>query len=308
MSSAFLIAWLQLAVAASPAGGSKAPRRPNIVLVFADDLSDVAVSAYGGRGWEGAAPLRTPHIDRLAASGARFSRAYSTPLCATSRAQVLTGRYPFRTGYTDNRLHLRGIKGLDPDKENTFANHLRDAGYRTLISGKWHNGLVSKYPTLLRDLGFDEHCVFESELHANGWGEAYLIDGKAVKTSATTYSGEVFFRCVADFIERNRREPFLVYYPITHVHRPLTATPDHPEASKTEQSNANASAHVRYLDALVGRLVAHLEALSLRQNTLVIFTTDNGTSSTMPRTLWRGRAVKGERGSSTIAGRACRSS
>ena len=251
-----------------------AKEQPNIILIMADDVSRDWISCYG-------AQHETPHIDRLASQGLRFDTAWSMPICTPTRVTLLTGQYPFHHGWTKHYDVPRwGGDGLSPTKFTTFARVLRDAGYATAIGGKWQINNLREQPNALRNHGFDEHCVWTGmETGHPETGQRYfqghiLTNGK--RTTAA-YGPDTINAFLIDFIRRNKTNPFLVYYPMLLTHGPHGANPanrDKPPASKQEFYAAN----VDYMDKLVGKLVAAVDDLGLRKNTLVIFTTDNGSS------------------------------
>lgn len=241
-----------------------APRadRPNIILIFADDIG---ISGFGCTGGS----FATPNIDAMAAAGTRFEFCFAAPLCGPSRAQVLTGRYGFRTGVTDNDL---GAKA-HPSREVSIAKVLHDAGYATAVAGKWQQLRHLSTPEEGRAWGFDEFMVWGSEGKGRGeryWDPAYNHNGKWRDDLKEKYGPDVLHGFVVDFIERRRDKPFFVYYPTPLVHAPILRTP-HSSGSKSLADN------ISYLDKLVGRLLADLDRLGLRERTLVVFTGDNGT-------------------------------
>ncbi|MCI0699870.1 MAG: sulfatase-like hydrolase/transferase [Planctomycetia bacterium] len=265
------------------AAHATAADKPNIVLIMADDFGYECVGCNGGA-------YKTPNLDALAASGVRFTHAYATPLCTPSRVQLMTGRYNFRNYVTFGQLDL---------KEKTFAHVLKAAGYSTFIAGKWQLAGGLKGPN---DAGFDEYClwqIFEQnkgsryaapKLHANG----KLLEGLGKK-----YGPDVFEEYIEDFISRNKDKPFLVYWPMVLTHSPFEPTPDSKPDAKP--GPATFPDMVAYTDKLVGKLVAHLEKLKLRENTLILFLGDNGTGKPITSKL-NGKDVKGDKGNTTTLG------
>jgi arylsulfatase A len=259
-------------------------RKPNIVLIMADDFGYECVGCNGGG-------YRTPNLDALAAGGVRFTHAYATPLCTPSRTQIMTGRYNFRNYVKFGEFDFR---------ERTFAHLLKAAGYSTFIAGKWQLAGGLKGPN---DAGFDEYClwqIFEAnkgsrydspKIHANG----KLLDGLETK-----YGPDVFCAHVEDFIARHRDGPFLVYWPMVLTHAPFDRTPDSKPGARTGDT-ANFPAMVEYLDKNIGRLVAHLDKHGVRDNTLILFTGDNGTGKPITSKL-DGKSVKGDKGNTTTLG------
>ncbi len=269
-----VVSWLVTAWSLIPQPVSAAaPARPNIVLIMADDFG------YECLGCNGSLSYKTPVLDRLAAEGLRFTHCYAQPLCTPSRVQMLTGRYNFR--------NYREFGWLDPN-EITFANLLRDAGYRTGIAGKWQlNGLNGRHadtgdPLRVVRAGFDEFCLWQLTQPRSA-GERYADPLVEVRGAAPTilkdkYGPDVFCDFVVDFIERHRDEPFLVYYPMVLTHDPFVPTPDSPDwnTRRNRKHVDNFPDMVAYADKNVGRIIAQLERLKLREKTLLIFTGDNG--------------------------------
>jgi len=262
-------------------GGAGQAARPNIILILADDLGIDGVHYSGG-------PFHTPNIDALAKGGLIFENCYSTPLCGPSRCQMLTGRYPFRTGLINNR----SADAIQPGREVMLPGVLKKAGYATACAGKW--GQMSYGPN---EWGFDESIIF-SNGRGRYWldkvGGVYLLNGK--KASAPgRYFPDLAHEFVVDFIERNKDRPFFVYYPMPHVHGPILPTPDSkPGADKTRLYADN----IEYMDKLVGRLVDELDRRHLREKTLVIFTGDNGTArfGIAAGSNVNGRLINGQKG------------
>jgi arylsulfatase A-like enzyme len=248
--------------------------RPNIILIMADDVSRDWIGCYGAK-------HKTPNIDRLASQGLRFNTAWSMPICTPTRVTLLTGQYPFHHGWTKHYDVPRwGGEGLSSKKFTTFARVLRDAGYATAIGGKWQISNLREQPRALHNHGFDEHCIWTGmEAGHPETGLRYfkghiLTNGK--RTTAD-YGPDTINAFLIDFIGRHKTKPFLVYYPMLLTHGPHGANPtnrDKPPKSKADFFADN----VDYMDKLVGQLVAAVDDLGLRKNTLIVFTTDNGSS------------------------------
>ncbi len=271
-------------------------RPPNIVLIMADDLG------YECLGSNGALSYRTPHLDGLARSGVRFTSAHSTPLCTPSRVQIVTGQYNFRN-YTEFGSLRRG--------EWTFAHHLRQAGYRTGVVGKWQlAGAVegAKYKgvgSLPDEAGFDEHCLWQVKARGSRyWHPTVQVNGELQPPRKGEYGPDIFAGYAERFIERHRSRPFLLYYPMNLTHDPFLPTPHsrpHPPAAKQKSSATWFADTVAYMDTLVGRILAAVERNGLARNTLVLFTGDNGTHPSIT-TETRGGPFRGGKGGTTTAG------
>ncbi|MEM1061388.1 MAG: sulfatase-like hydrolase/transferase, partial [Planctomycetota bacterium] len=284
-----------------------AAERPNILLVMADDVGWEAFGCYGGEDYQ------TPRLDDLAARGVRFAHCYSTPICTTSRVQIMTGKYNLR-----NYTHF-GY--LDPD-EPTFGQLLRSAGYRTAIAGKWQlNGLYNSLPghddpSRVADAGFDEYCLWQVTQGKQTGGERYwspLLETHKGPRSAVDndglYGPDLMSDFLCEFMTRDDDRPFFAYYPMVLVHSPFVPTPasigDGKKSNKPGESpdspKTNFAAMVEYMDAIVGRLVDTLDEAGKLDNTLILFTADNGTNRKLT-SRWNGRDIKGGKGTTPDAG------
>lgn len=284
------------AFGALPVGADSpaAARPPNILLILADDL---------GREWFGCCGSEedvTPNIDRLATQGARFETCWATPLCTPTRLELLTGRYPFRTGWVDHHDTPRwGGRSFDPAQEVCAARPLRDAGYATAIAGKWQVNDLRDDPQILSRHGFDRHCVWPgAEKGAQRdteryWNPFVQTDGRRLD-HPEAFGPDLFSGYLENFIRERRDRPFFAYYPMVLTHEPLTTTP-HNRSQDLQDRHAAFAGMVRYLDHQVGRLLKALDESGQRDNTLVIFTTDNG-SPRGSRARWNGRTVAGGKG------------
>ena len=282
-------------LAATACAASAADPRPNLVVIMADDLGYETIGANGGQSYA------TPRLDSLAASGMRFRHAHSQPLCTPTRVQLMTGRYNVRNYDVFGVLH---------PGQTTFANVLRDAGYKTFIAGKWQ--LEGGYKGPVR-FGFDEYFLWQlnrrpNRYYAPGFEARIPADGLAntqVNFPAGTYGPEVVCAKIIDFIERNQAGPFLVYYPMLLTHDPFTPPPDHPDYNPAATKELNNTAYFRsmveFMDKLVGRIVDKLDALGIRDNTLILFLGDNGTHSSIT-SMFDGKSVQGGKGKTTMAG------
>lgn len=257
---------------------AEAPR-PNIVFLLADDLGLDGVSCYGSD------KHKTPHIDQLAASGTRFETCYASPLCGPTRCLLMTGRYAFRTGGITNQSWRHGGPGAKSADEYPMARALRDAGYKTGMCGKWRQ--VGETP---RDWGFDEYMTDPT---AGGWfwQNVHEKNGGEFKAPEGSYAPDIIHEFALDFLRRQKEQPFFFYYSLHHVHGPIQRTPD----SKTQNQEDFYSDNLAYLDKQVGAIVSELEKLGLREKTLIVFSTDNGTALNFPSTIG-GRPLHGKKG------------
>ena len=243
--------------------------QPNIILIMADD------SAVDNYGCYGSTFFNTPRLDALARSGVRFTNCYSEPVCTASRVKIMTGR--------DNVRNYVAFGTLDKS-ETTFGTMLKNAGYTTAIAGKWqlHGGPNG---SLAPDCGFDTYCLwnYPGTQRSRYWKPSIMRDGKLMKTGDKDYGPDIFTDYIVDFIGRHKDGPFLVYYPMVLVHSPFLKTPD--SKPGTIDKKDAALSHFRdmtaYADKCVGRIVDSLDELGLRNNTVVIYTTDNGTGRSL---------------------------
>jgi arylsulfatase A-like enzyme len=318
MKTLILLVLCCLAIA-TPHPTNAAP--PNVVVVLLDNLGQEWFGCYGSE------ERCTPNIDRLAREGVRFEHCYTFPICGPSRTVLLTGRQPYRTGFTlhhDAGLYSGG--GLDPNREIVFARLFRDAGYVTGIAGKWQINNLYDEPNALTQHGFDEHLVWPGSIDADRvsptemasfhdavrresvldtgafmpmiesryWNPVFIRNGKR-EVQSGKFGPDVTQEFATDFFKRHRDRPFLFYYPLHLAHgqsfkEPVVPTP--------LNLNTNRSHHemyadmVRYADKLVGELVQSLEELKLRDNTLLFIASDNGTESNLTARR-NGREVKG---------------
>jgi len=275
------------AAAGMAAGGAAVPgaapagRKPNIVFVLADDLGIANVGCYG------ADIFKTPNIDRLAQGGTRFTHGYTAPLCGPSRAIIMTGRYAFRTGATNQDATGR----MKPSVETFMPGVLKPAGYVTACVGKW-----GQLPLGPAEFGFDEYLKFSGSgvyWNTQDKGKNYTVNGRVLSLRDREYLPDVMHNFLVDFMTRNREKPFYAYYSLSHVHAEILPTPDSKPDSRDLYSD-----NISYMDKLVGKLVADLERLKLRENTLIVFVGDNGTGGAYAdESTIGGRRLSGEKGS-----------
>jgi arylsulfatase A len=273
--------------------GLSAQERANLIVIMADDLGFECLSANGGLSYE------TPHLDRLAATGVRFTNAHAQPLCTPTRVQVMTGQYNVR--------NYVGFGQLKRD-EITFGNLLRDAGYATAIAGKWQLGRVAELP---KQFGFDEHVLWQHTRFAPRYPNPGLeVQSEPRDYTNGEYGPDLINAFALDFITKQAKDkskPFLLYYPMILPHFPHQATPDSAawDPKVRGENKARNPAYfvdmVRYMDKMVGNVVAKLEELELRDNTLVLFVGDNGTNVDL-RSRMHGYNVRGGKRFTTVRG------
>ena len=258
----------------------------NIILILADDMGKECIGAYGST-------YQTPNIDALAKTGLKFNYAYSQPLCTPSRVQMMTGKYNYKNYSQFGHLN---------QDQKTFAHLAKEAGYATAIAGKWQLGANQKLP---KHFGFDQYCLWQLSKPRRE-GERYakpLIDkdGEILKTTDDDYGPDIFTDYLLDFIQKNKDGKFLAYYPMALVHDPFPPTPDSKSwkenpAGHHKSDTLNFRDMVRYCDKNVGKIVQKLKELGIYDNTIIIFTGDNGTGRAISTTMKDGSSVKGGKG------------
>ncbi|MSU24973.1 MAG: DUF4976 domain-containing protein [Opitutus sp.] len=271
------VALLLLAALSLPASAASSPRPPNFVFILADDLGTPPVAAYGNKFYQ------TPNIDSLARDGIKFTAAYAAcPVCSPTRAALMTGQYPARTRVTDfiagnlfpfARLTQPDWQKFLPLSASTIAEELVARGYATALFGKWHLARAYTGPDSVAEgpdrQGFQEVFItHKPKTSADPENDAHGV----VPTTARAL----------DFLERHRERPFLLYLPHNSIHAPIMAPRALVEkyrarpGSDRPENNPVVGAMMELLDDSVGRVLAKLDALGLRENTVVIFNGDNG--------------------------------
>lgn len=260
--------------------GKSTASKPNIIFILADDLGIGNISCYG------ADNFKTPNIDKLASTGMRFTHGYTAPLCGPSRSLILTGRYPFRTGTTNQDR----VGQLEPSKEICIPSVLKSAGYVSTMVGKW-----SQFPLQPSDFGFDDYLRFQASgkyWNTQPKNQLYTENGKNMPLRDKEYLPDVMHNHVVDFISKNKDKPFFAYYSMSHVHGEILPTPDSKPDSKDLYTD-----NMNYMDKLVGKLVKVLDSLKLRENTLIVFMGDNGTAAEGAlRATVNGKKLSGKKG------------
>ena len=257
--------------------------KPNVILIFADDVSWECFGCYGAEDYE------TPNIDALAAKGVRFKHCYSTPICTPSRVKIMTGQYNFR-----NYTHFEYMNPVD----KTFGNLMQEAGYKTAIAGKWQlNGSQNKLPgwddpMRPHKAGFDETMLWQVTERGNRyWQPTISRNGQLLSQTELDgkYGPDLMSDFVCDFIRRHKDDPFFVYYPTVLPHSPFKRTPDSkkqkvisrkadPEGWARQQKEYFVDM-VAYLDKIVGKIIRTVEESGVAGETVILFTADNGTNS-----------------------------
>ncbi|MEZ4961237.1 MAG: sulfatase-like hydrolase/transferase [Saprospiraceae bacterium] len=296
---------------------SQAPAKksPNIIFILADDLGYETIRANGGESYQ------TPNIDQLAVEGMRFEHCYAQPQCTPSRVQLMTGMYNVRNYISFGELDTSQV---------TIPQLFRKAGYVTGAVGKWQLGKDHDNPNLL---GFDDYLLWQvtvPRVDSIGWdpekfpaqrpqaggrdnrfSQPVLDNNGKVKTYAPNdYGPKVINDYALDFIEKNSKaeKPFYLFYSMLLTHCPFSPTPDSPEWMKDDTSVMSYKGNpayfgdmVKYMDKMVGNVNAKLNALGIAENTLVIFTGDNGTDVPIV-SRFKGRDVAGAKTQSIDGG------
>ncbi len=263
---------------------------PNVILIMVDDFGYECVTANGGESYQ------TPHLDKLAASGVRFDNCHVQPLCTPTRVQLMTGRYNVRN-YINFGTLLR--------TETTFGHLMKNAGYATGICGKWQLGGEVDSP---QHFGFEESCLWQQTRRPPRYANPGLeYNGVEKNFTQGEYGPTLVNDFALSFITKNKEKPFFLYYPMILTHNPFQPTPDSPDWDPTisnenkQQSPQHFADMTAYMDKMVGRVVAKLDELGLRDNTLLIVLGDNGTNTGIT-SRFKGTDYKGGKGTTTAHG------
>ncbi len=258
-----------------------ADRQPNVVVLFTDDQGTLDANCFGSR------DLHTPNIDRLAETGVRFTQAYSHTVCCPARAAIMTGRHPQRGGvnsWTQGDMHAAA--GINMKlSEVTLAEALKPAGYATALFGKWHLGAHRDFGPMKQ--GFDEFFGIRDgfidnfnhfQLHQRGYHDLY--EGTKEVFRRDEYFPEMIVNRSLDFIDRHQDKPFFLYVGFNIPHYPEQALKEHAALYKDlPMPRRSYAAIVTTTDHYIGKILARLEERGLREDTIVIFQSDNGHSA-----------------------------
>jgi len=306
----FLVLVIAFTFAALAVEPTAETRKPNFVVILADDLGIECLSTYGGTAHD------TPHLDRLAAQGMRFSHCFSNPLCSPSRATLLTGRYPLTNGLKivifDADRHAETYLHTD---QPSFARQLKQVGYTTAIAGKWQLSFLHERNTV-NDFGFDQYQCWQifrnDESKTQRFQKPHFLrNGEIIAEEIVDrYGPDVNVEFLTDFIKTNaaKKKPFLAYYTCLLPHFPWVPTPDSEDKSCRPDSATGLGNPryfpdlVKYMDKCVGRLMQTVDELGIADNTVFIFLADNGTDRRITNTWGDGKEIRGGKGSMTDRG------
>lgn len=291
----FMIFWLILS---NRVFGYK-QQKPNILFILADDLGKEWISSYG------AEEIQTHNIDNLAENGQIYNNFYTMPQSTPTRISLFTGQYPFRHGWVNHWDVPRwgGGAHFDPEMNIGFPRILQSVGYKNVAVGKWQVNDFRVQPEVMIEHGFDDYCMWTGYETGNPPSEKrywnpYLHTKEGSKTYTGKFGEDIFVDFLINFMKENKNEPMFLYYAMCLPHIPFTTTPDDQEASSDIERH---KAMVNYMDVLVGRLDKALIELELKDNTIIIFTTDNGSTPSITGKL-NGREVHGGKQKTTENG------
>ncbi len=321
----FILTFLLLAPVLSHSQNKK--KKPNVVLIFIDDLSHLGVSAYGAdrvssnRGLFENVKLETPNIDRLADNGILFSNAHSYPLCENSRVSLMSGKYNSRNYLRPKSQHHSDI---------TFGDTFKKAGYATGIFGKWKQTRGTKEipgEKYIYEFGWDEFTCFDVTTEGQRFINPHLVvNGETVNYTGRTdldpetgrrwYGPDICNRDALKFIDKNKDNPFFLYYPMLLVHDDHKPTPDTKPNSlfdNFDEANNNRNGHtgddqayfpdmVSYMDKLIGNVISKLKEHKLMENTILIVMGDNGTKESFTHVRSNGTLYPARKGGTSDNG------
>ena len=263
------------------AAGTLVAGQPNVVILFTDDQGTIDAGCYGSK------DLITPNIDKLAATGVRFTQAYAHTVCCPSRAALMTGRHPQRGGVHHwTQGNMRGADGINMALEEvTLAEALKPAGYRTALFGKWHLGAHRDFGP--KKQGFDQFFGIRDGfidnynhyfLHGTGFHDLY--EGTNTVVMRGRYFPELMVQRSLTFLKENKDKPFFLYVPFNIPHYPEQALKKHEAlyADMKDPARRSYGAIMTTTDYYIGLIIDKIEDLGLREDTIIIFMADNGHS------------------------------
>ncbi len=289
-----------LAVLCAMADRASAAQKPNLIWIMADDLGYADLGCYGQK------VIQTPHLDRMAREGMRFTHFYAgATVCAPSRSVLMTGQHHGHTRVRGNAGPTNPVAQALREGDITVARMLKDAGYRTALIGKWGLGDVGAAESgLPKKQGFDRFFGYLNQVHAHNHFPDYLWDGDSRRalpnvvtpvgeagggyaTEARVFADDLFANEAVKFVTENKDRPFFLYWSMvvphannerTRVLKDGAHVPDYGPYADRDWPNPDKgqAAMITRLDGYVGRMLAELQRLGIAENTLVVFTSDNG--------------------------------
>jgi len=269
------------------------PSKPNIIVVMADDMGYECVGANGAEDY------KTPHLDKMAATGMRFTNCFANPLCTPSRVKIMTGMYNSRN-YVKFRVLERNQK--------TFAHYLKGSGYRTCVTGKWQLG---NQKDSAQHFGFEQSLLWQhtrgarrkgSNIDSRHVNPRFERNGEPVNYDNGEFSSDLCIKFILEFMKQHKDEPMFIYYPMILPHCPFVPTPRTPDFNPKSLGSPTYKGEVKYfkdmvnhIDQMMARLEKHLNELGIADNTVIIFTSDNGTDKPID-TKWNGTSIKAGKG------------
>ncbi len=240
---------------------------PNILLILADDVGRETIGCYGGEFYA------TPNVDRLARGGLKFNHSYVSPVCHPTRTTLITGKYLTTIGSPK-----WGSFPTGPLEQQTVAHQLKQAGYATAAAGKWHLATLQDDPQHPHRLGFDEYCFFGWHEGPRYWQPRLWQNGALRDDVADRFGPDVYTEFLIDFMQRNKSGPFFAYFPMTLCHAVSDDYLPRPAHGPRDRYMTFAEM-LAEMDLRVGQLIDAVKELGIAEETLIIFTTDNGTST-----------------------------
>lgn len=311
-----IICLLACTLIIAPLSAKEKNKRPNIVVILSDDVGFEEHGIYDVRKGESS---KTPNIDKLGNEGVCFKTAWAQAICGPSRAMFYSGNYAANNGAYDNKICWRpGNEKRNLDRFPNFMKVLHDAGYKTAVAGKWHNPIGGQLGVHNDLLGVDEYIVWNSmpdkiksltgqtvtpdenweiaaiskqPILSRFWKPMYVKNGELMETTMNDYGPDILAKFICDFIDENAdsAEPFLAFYPMVLAHSSHCVTPfDVDNGAKpsnehfksgTQPGRSYFENQIRYADKLVGDIVETINKAGIADNTIIIYASDNGTTS-----------------------------
>ena len=245
---------------------TQAVEKPNILLILVDDVGWDAVGCYGGESYP------TPNVDRLAFEGMRLTNFHVSPVCHPTRVGLMTGRYLWSNGNPKWGYFNKGEA-----EQTILAHRLKQLGYATAAAGKWHLAKFDEDPQQPHRCGFDEFCFFGWHEGPRYWDPHIWQNGERLKTNKSDYGPDIYTDFLIDFIKRNQDGPFFAYYPMALSHAVSDDFKPRPPHGPKGRYHTFAEMMAE-MDKYVGKMIDAIDDLGLREETLIVFLTDNGTT------------------------------